>query len=188
MRSELKNTERVINEFGDVVVFETKKNLRSTKFGGPQKISGKLYRSVSYDLTSNQRGFVLDFLMEQYGEYHDRGVTGAGYKTTKKKNQKRKPVFRSLDSFKYTTKMPPPSKLDKFIVRRGLAPRLKGRFTVRKISTAGFKKSVQFAVAKSIFHRGFKPSLFFTTPYENNLKGFPRDLEKALAMDIENLF
>ena len=32
--------------------------------------------------------------MEEYGEYHDRGITGAGYKTTKKKNQKRQKEIR----------------------------------------------------------------------------------------------
>ncbi len=56
--------------------------------------------------------------------------------------------------------MPPPSSLDKWIVRKKLAPRKNGKFTDRKIDKVGFQKSIQFLIARSIFMKGIKPSLF----------------------------
>jgi hypothetical protein len=82
--------------------------------------------------------------------------------------------------YSYTTKMPPPSKLDKWTVKKGIAPRDdKGRFISRK--------SLQFAIARSIFYKGIKPSLFFTKPFQKYAKGLPKELETAFALDTEAL-
>jgi hypothetical protein len=40
-------------------------------------------------------------------------------------------------------------------------------------------------VARNIYARGIKPSLFFTTPFEKYYKDLPEDLEKAFALDVE---
>ena len=79
--------------------------------------------------------------MLDYGEYQDKGVSGVKVKYD--------------TPFKYTNKMPPPSAFDKWGVIKGLAPRTKtGQFEKRK--------SLDFALAKSIFNKGIRPSLFFT--------------------------
>ena len=84
--------------------------------------------------------------------------------------------------------MPPPSKLDKWIVKKGIAPRTSGgKFKGRTISKVGFAKSIQFLIARSIFYKGIKPSLFFTKPFQKYAKGLPKELETAFALDTEAL-
>ena len=76
--------------------------------------------------------------------------------------------------------MPPPSKMDKWIVKKGIAPRDKdGKFISRK--------SLQFMIARSIYNNGIKPSLFFTKPFEKAFKGLSNDLIKAYKLDVEQL-
>ena len=102
--------------------------------------------------------------MPYYGVFQDKGVSGI----KKKYNT----------PYSYKTKMPPPSKLDKWTVRKGIAPRdEKGRFLSRK--------TLQFLIARSIFYNGIKPSLFFTKPFEKYAKGLPKELEQAFALDTE---
>ena len=75
--------------------------------------------------------------------------------------------------------MPPPSSLDKWSVRKGIAPRdKKGRFIPRQ--------SLNFLIARSIFTYGIKPSLFFTKPFEKAFNDLPPELTNAFAIDIEN--
>jgi hypothetical protein len=46
------------------------------------------------------------------------------------------------------------------------------------------RKSLQFAIAKSIYKKGFKPSLFFTKPFENEYKKLSNDLIEAYGLDM----
>ena len=76
--------------------------------------------------------------------------------------------------------MPPPAKMDKWIVKKGIAPRDKnGKFISRK--------SLQFMIARSIFNNGIKPSLFFTKPFEKAFKNLSSELVTAYKLDIEDL-
>jgi hypothetical protein len=104
--------------------------------------------------------------MEDYGVFQDKGVSG---------------VKKKYDTpYSYKSKMPPPSKMDKWIVKKGIAPRDKsGKFISRK--------SLQFMIARSIFNNGIKPSLFFTKPFEKAFKGLNKDLIEAYKLDVEQL-
>ena len=111
--------------------------------------------------------FSLEFSMEDYGYYQDKGVNG------------KKSVWTT--AYRFGTKMPPPSKLDKWIVRKGIAPRDKqGRLISRK--------SLQFLIARAIFKNGIKPSLFFTKPFEQAFKKLPNDLVTSYGLDVIELF
>ena len=101
-----------------------------------------------YKILSDSSGFILQFLMEEYGAYQDQGVSG-----TKKKYK---------TPFKYTTKRPPSSAFDKWTVRKGIAPRDKqGKFVKRQ--------SLNFLIARSIKNKGIRATLFFTKPFERGL-------------------
>ena len=148
-----------LNTFRKRVIQQAKSNL--TKTG--KNASKRLYNSLDSDLKGSPNSFQLDFTMADYGEFVDKGVSGV----EKKYNT----------PFKYTSKMPPAKKLDKWIVRRGLAPRDKsGKLMSRK--------SLQFAIAKSIYKKGFKPSLFFTKPFENEYKKLSNELIDAYGLDM----
>jgi hypothetical protein len=114
--------------------------------------SGKLADSIDYKYTENSDGTVdVDITMLEYGKYIDKGVNG---------------VKKSWGSiYGYTTKMPPPKSLDKWIVKQGLAPKDKhGKFLNRK--------SIQFAIARSIYNNGIKPTLFLSRDYDERMEEF----------------
>jgi hypothetical protein len=154
------HTEKVLSRFGKEVVRESKKKLKQKK----KNASGKLSKSIGYDLNVSKNSFGMSFEMEDYGEYQDRGVSG---------------FLKKYDTpFSYRDKRPPLSALDKWIVRRGIAPKdEKGRFMSRK--------SIQFLISRKIFFEGIEPSLFFTEPFEKAFKGLPNEIVEAFGLDVE---
>jgi hypothetical protein len=160
MLMELQETQKILNSFAKYVIQQSRSNLTKTN----KNVSKKLYNSLDYKILSDSSGFILQFLMEEYGAYQDQGVSG-----TKKKYK---------TPFKYTTKRPPSSAFDKWTVRKGIAPREEGgRFTKRK--------GLNFIIAKSIFEQGIRPSLFFTKPFEKRFKTLPPELIAAFVNDAE---
>lgn len=157
---QLDNFKKALEVFRDKVVEESKKNLRKEGKGG-----GALENELKGgEVKVTDRSLQFEIEMPYYGVFQDKGVSGI----KKKYNT----------PYSYKTKMPPPSKLDKWTVRKGIAPRdEKGRFLSRK--------TLQFLIARSIFYNGIKPSLFFTKPFEKYAKGLPKELEQAFALDTE---
>ena len=156
------NTYKTLVAFRDYVVLKAKYNLKS------KDNTGKLSKSLDDSkVTVGKNSFQLDFTMEQYGLFQDKGVSGT------------KTVYAT--PYSYKSKMPPTKSLDKWIVRKGIAPRNKeGKF----ISREGLK----FAIARKIFLYGIKPSLFFTKPFQQGYdKYITKELETAFALDIEEL-
>lgn len=167
-----KETQKVLNDFVEDVVRAAKSNLRK------KKASGKLQRSVKGQAKVNPKSFEMTFEMEPYGAYVDAGVDGK-----KKKYGKRK---AGLPTYKYTNKMPPPKSLDKWVVKKGLAPRQNGRFTGRSISTVGFRQSITFIIARKIYFRGLEPTYFFTDAFEAAYKRLPKEFIDKYELDIDN--
>ena len=159
----LKNVQQELNRFAKYVIQQSRTNL--TK--GKKNSSKKLYNSLDYDLNVSPNSFSMSFLMEDYGIFQDKGVSGI----KKKYNT----------PYSYTNKMPPPSKMDKWIVRKGLkCVRGKdGKFISRK--------SLQFMIARSIYNNGIKPSLFFTKPFQKAFKNLDKDIIEAYKLDVEEL-
>ena len=174
--AEFDNIQDLLNDFRDNVIREAKKNLSSglnRKY--PIQASGQLSKSLNSVVKESKNSIQISFEMEEYGVYQDRGVKG-------------KKSGRSLDNYKYTNKMPPPKAFDKWVIRKGLAPRKKGKFTGRSISSVGFRKSITFLIARSIYSKGIKPSLFFTKPFEKYFKRLPEELVEKYGLDMEKLF
>lgn len=159
----LKNVQQELNRFAKYVIQQSRTNL--TK--GKKNSSKTLYNSLDYDINVSPNSFSLSFLMEDYGVFQDKGVSGI----KKKYNT----------PYSYTNKMPPPSKMDKWIVRKGLkGVRGKdGKFISRK--------SLQFMIARSIYNNGIKPSLFFTKPFQKAFTNLDKDIIKAYQLDVEEL-
>ena len=178
----LEEIREALEKFGSKVISEAKSNLKKAN----KDSSGRLSNSLKYKLNENEKTFILNFLGEQYGKFIDKGVRGA--KKPYSGSDAAKQPYDKKSVYAYTDKMPPPSKLDKWIVRRGLAPRQKGKFTARKVDTAGFKKSIQFLVPRSIYSKGIKASLFFTKPFEKHLKVLEKDLFNEFEISIDKVF
>ena len=155
------NTKRFLTDFKNYVVKESKSNLTRLK----KSSSKRLYNSIKGNVKVSENSISVDFEMEEYGLFQDKGVSG---KKTKYKTP-----------YSYKSKMPPPSKLDKWIVRKGIAPRNeKGQLMTRK--------SLQFVIARGIYINGIKPSLFFTKPFEKAYKNMSDQLLQKYGLDIDN--
>lgn len=155
--------QKALDRFRDAVIKQAKANL--TRMG--KNSSKKLYNSIKGDVKAMPNSISMEFSMEEYGFYQDQGVSGKEKKYD--------------TPFSYKSKMPPPSKLDKWIVRKGMSPRdSKGKFVSRK--------SLQFLIARSIYKNGIRPSMFFTKPFEAAYKKLPNELINKYGIEAAKLF
>lgn len=175
------NRQETLDRFIKHVVSQAKKNLTTSG----KNASKKLYNSIKGESKAFPNSIGIYFDMEEYGFYQDQGVRGAnpnalpdGAKNKGKQNAPNSP-------FKFGSGSGPKGgltkSLDKWIIRRGIAPRGKGgQFMSRK--------SLKFLIARSIYMAGIKPSLFFTKPFEAAFKNLPDDLIESYGFEVEDLF
>lgn len=160
----LKGVQGSLNKFAKYVVQQSRTNL--TK--GKKNVSKSLYNSIEYDLKVMTNSFSLSFIMDEYGMYQDKGVSG----TEKKYNT----------PFKYTNKMPPIKPLADWAKFKNIRLRdAKGQFA------KGNYKTIGFLISRSIYRKGIKPSLFFTKPFERSFANLPKEVIEAFALDIKDL-
>jgi len=165
------NRQEVLDRFIKHIVSQAKKNLTTTG----KNASKKLYNSIKGEAKAFPNSIGIYFDMEEYGFYQDKGVSGV------KKKYNTPFSYKSKGGVKGLKGMPPPSAFDKWTIRRGIAPRgAGGKFQSRK--------SLNFAIARSIFEKGIKPSLFFTKPFEAAFKNLPDDLIEGYGFEVEDLF
>jgi len=158
---ENKELEKALNDFKKYVIKESRSNLTRMK----KNASKRLYNSIKGEYKHTKKDFSVTFEMLDYGYYQDKGVNG---------KEKKYPGVKAS----YTNKMPPPSKLDKWTIRKGIAPRdSKGKFITRKALT--------FLIARGIYKNGIKPSLFFTKPFNAAVKRLPKELVDSFGLDID---
>lgn len=162
-------TQEALNKFAKYVIQQSRTNLTKQK----RNASGDLYKSLGYDLQVNPNSFSLEFFMEDYGAYVDEGVHGSKSSYVETRNSR----FEFSGRFKTI----PTSALDKWTVRKGIAPRdEKGRFIDRQ--------SLKYLIAKSIYEKGIKASFFFTKPFEKAFDNLPPEVVEAFGLDIDELF
>jgi len=155
--------QKTLIKFRDYVIQQSRSNL--TK--GGKNSSKELYNSIKGEIVSENGFNIVGFSMVDYGIYQDKGVSGK--------------IKKYNTPYSYKNKMPPAKAFDKWIVKKGIAPRnAKGEFQSRK--------GLQYAIARSIFMNGIKPSLFFTKPFEAGYKKYiDVDLLKAFGQDVETM-
>jgi hypothetical protein len=155
-------TRKALEELKKYVIQQSKSNLSKMR----KNSSKKLYNSIDGEVDVFPNSIQLLFTMEGYGFFQDKGVSGK----EKKYNT----------PFSYKNKMPPPKAFDKWIVRKGIAPKDKnGKFISRK--------SLRFLIARAVFKNGIKPSLFFTKPFEKAIQRMPKDIAQAYGLDAGKL-
>lgn len=163
-------TQKSLDAFKKYVIQQSKSNLSKSK----KNSSKKLYNSINGVSKVNPNSISLYFEMLDYGVYQDKGVKGLKSNYVENKNTP------------YSYKKGVPSRqmlknLDKWIVKKGIAPRDKdGKFINRQ--------GLKFAIAKSIFNKGIKASFFFTKPFEKAYKNLPNELISAYGLDITKIF
>ena len=160
----MQNTEQTykyLNDFAKYVIQQSRSNL--TK--GGKNVDKKLYDSLDKEIEVGANSFRLSFLMENYGEFQDKGVSG----TQRKYNT----------PFSYKSKRPPLKPIQDWVSKR------KFQFKDRKTGKFMSFKSTAYLVAGGILKNGIKPSLFFTKPFEKAFERLPDELVEAYGLDVE---
>lgn len=154
------NTKKALEAFLKYTVSQAKANLTRRK----KNSSKALYDSLTYDYTVSKNSFQASISAVDYATFQDLGVSGV----KKKYNT----------PYSYKSKMPPAKAFDKWIVRKGIAPRNEqGQFQSRT--------GLAFAIARSVFINGIKPSRFLSDPFEKGFKNLPDEIIEAYGLDVE---
>ena len=162
-------TQQALEDFKKYVIQQARTNL--TK--GKKNVDKNLYNSLQGFVENSPDGFTVYFEMEDYGMFQDQGVRGKKYYYADKAT--------SGSPFSYKDKMPPIKPLAEWAKKRGLRLRDdKGKFKKGNYNTIGF------LIARSIFEKGMKASLFFTKPFQRAFERLPEDLREAFGKDIED--
>ena len=168
-----KNIERYLESFGKQVVNRAKGNLQKAKKGGA------LENSIKFKVINTDDGFTVQFYMDSYGTFVDKGVSGTKVKRSFK-DYKGKTIKTPYSYKNRKGHSQPPSKaLDKWVVKKGIAPRdASGKFMKRK--------TITFLIARSIGKKGIQGISFFQKPLGLGLKQFGKDLLGNVKEDIIN--
>lgn len=169
---DFQRTKIALELFAKAVKLKAQNNLKKEK----QISSGKLYDSIDYNLDvvetkSKTLYFNLEFYMEDYGTFMDLGVKGSETTYPESRNS----------PYKYSGrfKMINPSSLDKWLVKKSMAPRDKsGRFIERK--------NLKYMIATSIYRKGLKGSRFFTGAFEDEFKNIDKQVQESFGLDVND--
>ena len=159
----LEKTEAALEAFKKFVIQQSRTRLSKSN----KNVSKELYNSLKGNIKVMPNSIAVEFEMEDYGIFQDKGVSG----TEKKYNT----------PYSYKSKMPPVKPLADWAKSRNIRLRdEKGKFKKGSYNTIGF------LIARSIYRKGIKPSLFFTKPFEQGFKKLPNELINSFGLDVED--
>tara|TARA_R100000278_G_scaffold80366_1_gene62065 strand:+ start:441 stop:929 length:489 start_codon:yes stop_codon:yes gene_type:complete len=156
---------KALDKYARYVVQQSRSNLTKQR----NNASKSLYRSLGYRIQGSQ----VTFEGNSYGEFLDKGVRGAeSYYADK---------GTASSPFKYKGKMPPPKAFEKWIRQRGIKGRDKktGRFITNQ--------SLSYLIARSIYKKGIRATLFFTKPFEAGFVKYEDEIMQGYLDDKLNL-
>ena len=127
--------------------------------------SGALAQSINVEITESDNVFAFTLLMEDYWQWVDEGREKGG-------------------------KQPPEEAMLQFIALRGIQPKAPATKKPRKkaIPQNKLRKSLAFAMSRSIKEKGIKPTNFYSDEIEGLIEGFRKDITDGLSGDIELTF
>jgi hypothetical protein len=163
--------EKTIKRFRDYVIQQSRSNL--SKSG--KNSSKELYNSLKGEIVTEDKFTIVGFQMADYGTFVDLGVKG---KTSSNKAPNSPFKFGSGTGRKGGLTQG----INKWVKLKGF------QFRDKKSGKFLSYDSTAYLITRSIFHKGIKPSLFFTKPFEAGYKKYiDVDLLKAFGQDIETI-
>lgn len=162
MSIELEATKKALNKFGKNVIIKAATFLQTRKRGYD---TGRLMKSLDYDLAVAANSISLKIKMEDYGfaindgRGASRGKSAGG------------PLY--------------PKILD-WVKRKGLRPRnSKGQFTAWK-NKEQQQRGIAYVITRKIHRFGYKGTHFFDDAFAQSYRRLPKEIEKAFALDLQN--
>lgn len=157
---------QALQKFRDIVITRAKNNLRQ------KSASGKLMDSLNAEVKVMPNSIRLFFEMEEYGFYQDQGVKGVS-------------SGRSLSNFRFGSGTGKEGGLTEGIKKWVRQRRIKFRDKKGRYLSSD---ATAMLITRSIWHRGIKPSMFFTTPFKQAFKTLPDEMIDAYGLESEELF
>ena len=160
----------VLTKFAKFVIQQSRSNL--TK--GKHNFDKTLYNSLSYQLVVGENSFSLAFKMEDYGDFQDLGVRGAGgtRKTTS--------AFKRTNNKGKIWKQKAPD--SPFSFKEGKKP------SVKHFKAWAESKGLNpYAVRESVFRQGIPATKFFSTPFRLGFNKLPSEIVEAFRLTEEDL-
>ena len=166
--------EQALDKYAKYVIQQSRSNL--TRKG---KGRGDLYKSLSYNIEKGK----VKFLSAKYGAFVDQGVKGADPNNLSpnakiRGQQAPNSKFRfGSGNFRGT--------FDEFVNNMaGWAKSKNIRFrTASGQFKAGDYKSIGYIIAKNIYNRGIRPTMYFTKPFERGLELYGDEIAAGYIED-----
>ena len=176
--------QKELERFRDYVIKEARTNLTRNK----KNNSKGLYQSLKGNVKAMPNSFYMDFEMNDYGKFQDKGVKGKDPSKVSK-NARIKGQQAPNSPYKFGSGSASGqwgmfvSNIQKWAQKRNIRLRDdKGKY-----KKGGYSTIAQI-IAGNIYNRGIKPSLFFTKPFEAAFKRLPDELVEKFGLDAMNLF
>ncbi len=171
-----KNLNDALEQYAKYVIQQARTNLTKDKKGG-----GNLYNSLNYDILESTDQFLVDFLMEDYGMFVDKGVKG--------KTSTYPETQAALSQFQYGSGTGLKGGLTKAIynseTKQGWLKKKKFQWRDEKGRFMSYE-SMAFLIARSIYNKGLKANLFFTKPFEKGIERLSKELYAGFVKDVDN--
>jgi hypothetical protein len=164
-----KELEKELERFSKYVIQQAR-----TRLTKENKNKGQLYKTLSSDIDQEKDAFLIEFLMEDYGAFVDKGVRGkTGYYADQ---------YTSNSPFRFGTGSGPKGGLTK-----GIDKWLKKKKFQWRNEQGQFMsyKSMRYLIVKSIYNKGLKATMFFGLPYQRGVHRFSDKFLEAFALDID---
>ena len=163
--------DKTIKKFRDYVIQQSRSNLTKSRHNNTKN----LYNSIKGEVVTDNGFSIVGFSMDDYGMFVDKGVKG---KTSSLKAPNSPFQFGSGTGKKGGLTQG----IKKWVRQKGF------QFRDRKSGQFMSYDSTAYLITRSIFHKGIKPSLFFTKPFETGYKKYiDVDLLKAFSQDVETM-
>ncbi len=162
--------EKVLKRYASYVIQQARTNLTKDGKGG-----GDLYNSLKSTQGIDKDQLFVDFFMENYGQFVDKGVKG--------KTSTYPETTRALSKFQYGSGTGPKGGLTKGIDKWLRQKKFQWRDKQGKFMSY---KSMRYIIVNSIYNKGLKANMFFSKPFNDGLEKFSNNLLMAFVKDTEN--
>ena len=167
----MQEVQKYLSKFAKAVIKESQSRLTKSS----KRDTNNLYGSLGYQLDVFKNSFSLSFYMEEYGAFVDEGVQGKSSSAKAPQSP-----FR-FGTGSATGGRPLSDIMTDWVKRKGF------QWNDKKTGRFMSHKSMGFLIAKSIYHKGIAPSMFFTKPFENAFKNLPDEIIEKFNLDIDEL-
>jgi hypothetical protein len=180
-------SKKELKRFADYVIQQSRSNLsrdRGNRKYPNRNDTGKLYKSLGYDIEVEKGALLVQFFMEDYGEFVDEGVKGANPNKLPKGSLWSGIQKAPTSIYRFGTGSGKKGGLSKAIEKWTVQKGLKG---VRDKKTGKFlpRKSMQYLIRRSIYLSGIRATQFFSKPFNKGQEKYFDAFQKALALDVE---